>query len=156
MAWSDSRVFRAFVYDVMTQTAAFDLNSHTIKAALFNDTITPNNNSASASTAYNTGVWLTGAEQISSTQWPAGGVSIGSPAMSQSVADTVYFFGNNPASSAGATLSNVYGTLVYDDTLTTPVANQGVCFNYLGGNNSVTNGVLTIVWNSSGIFRVSL
>lgn len=156
MAWSDSRVFRSFVYDVMTQTAAFDLNTHTITVALFNNTITPNNDASSGTTAYNTGVWLTGAERTSTGEWDAGGRDIGTPAMSQSVADTVYFYGNNVASLNGATLSDVHGVLVYDNTLSSPVANQGVCFNYLGGAHSVTAGVLTIVWNSSGIFRVSL
>ena len=60
------------------------------------------------------------------------------------------------ASSAGATITNAYGVLVYDDTLATPVADQGVCYNYLGGANSVTNGVFTVVWHANGIFRITL
>jgi hypothetical protein len=31
-----------------------------------------------------------------------------------------------------------------------------VCFNYFGGTNSVTAGTLTIIWNASGIFTLTL
>ena len=54
---------------------------------------------------------------------------------------------------AGADLAAVYGCLVYDDTLT-PKA--GVCYNYFGGTNSVTNGTFTIVWHANGVFRFTL
>jgi hypothetical protein len=63
---------------------------------------------------------------------------------------------SDTASGATATLSNVYGVLVYDDTLTTPVADQGVCFNYLGGANSVVSGTFTVVWNANGLFRITV
>jgi hypothetical protein len=44
---------------------------------------------------------------------------------------------------------------VYDDTIATPVANQGLCYNYFGGTQSVTGGLFTIVWNASGILAVT-
>ena len=50
----------------------------------------------------------------------------------------------------------MYGCLIYDDTITTPVADPGVCFVYFGGANSVTSGTLTIVWHSSGILSHSV
>jgi hypothetical protein len=50
----------------------------------------------------------------------------------------------------------VYGCLIYNDTKTTPVADQGVNFTYFGGTNSVTDGTLTIAWNASGIFRITV
>ena len=40
--------------------------------------------------------------------------------------------------------------------ITTPVADQGICYNYFGGANSVTLGTFTIVWNASGIFALTL
>jgi hypothetical protein len=45
---------------------------------------------------------------------------------------------------------------VYDDTIAAPVANQGWSYNYFGGTNSVTDGTLTIQWNASGIFTLTL
>jgi hypothetical protein len=50
----------------------------------------------------------------------------------------------------------VFGCLVYDDTLTTPVADQGVCYNYFGGTQSVTAGTFTIQWGAPGIFSLTL
>jgi hypothetical protein len=54
-----------------------------------------------------------------------------------------------------ATLANVYGCLVYDNTIAAPVANQGVCYLYFGGINSVTDGTLTVSFNASGIFTIT-
>jgi hypothetical protein len=50
----------------------------------------------------------------------------------------------------------VFGCLVYDDTLTTPVADQGLSYHYFGGTQSVTSGTFTIVWNASGILSLTL
>ncbi len=157
MAWSNSKVFRAFMGDQLAGTALFDLNSHTIRVALYDNDITPSQDVTAANTAYNAGVWVsTGNEVFDVGEWAQGGVALGTPTISTSVAATVRFTANNAASASGATLSNVWGVLVYDDTLASPVANQGICYNYLGSANSVTAGVLTIVWNSSGIFQINL
>jgi hypothetical protein len=46
---------------------------------------------------------------------------------------------------------------VYDDTISGgTVADQGVCFSYFGGAQSVTSGTFTIVWDPAGIVRFSL
>ena len=78
---------------------------------------------------------------------------MGTKTVDVSVADVVMCAAANTASSAGADLAAVYGCLVYDDTLT-PKA--GVCYNYFGGTNSVTNGTFTIVWHANGVFRFTL
>ena len=49
-----------------------------------------------------------------------------------------------------------FGCLVYDDTLATPVVDQGVSYHYFGGSQSVTAGTFTIVWNTSGIYALNL
>ena len=54
---------------------------------------------------------------------------------------------------SAATLSNVYGSMIYNDT---NANNQGVCYNYFGGVNSVTSGTLTVVWNANGIARITV
>ena len=54
------------------------------------------------------------------------------------------------------TLAATFGCLVYDHTLTTPVVDQGISYNYFGGSQSVTSGRFTIVWNASGIFALTL
>ncbi len=156
MAWSNSKVFQQFLEDAVLNVAAFDLDSDTFKAALYNNSITPDNDTTAANSAYNAGQWATANEQTESGQWAAGGVALTSPTISVATADVVFWDASDTASGSAADLANVYGCLVYDDTLTTPVADQGVCYNYFGGSNSVTNGTFTIVWNASGIWRATL
>jgi hypothetical protein len=63
---------------------------------------------------------------------------------------------DTPQSGATCTLANVFGCLVYSDSITTPVADQGFCFNYFGGSQSVTAGTFTIVWNAAGVLRFTV
>ncbi len=156
MAWSNSKIFSAFVTDAVNNTAALDLNADTFKVALYDNDITPDQTVASANTAYNVGQWvITGNEVSQAGQWAAGGVALAS--VTSGFTTNVYTFdAADTASGSAATLANVYGCLIYDDTLTTPVADQGVCFNYFGGANSVTAGTLTVVWSASGIFALTL
>jgi hypothetical protein len=60
--------------------------------------------------------------------------------------------------SSGSTMtaSNIYGCLIYNTTKASPVADQGVCFVYFGGAQSVTNGTFTIQWSTNGIWRISV
>jgi len=60
------------------------------------------------------------------------------------------------ASGTAADLTAVVGAMVYDFSLATPVDNQGVCYNYFGGANTVTNGTFTVVWNANGVYRITL
>lgn len=158
MAWTNSRIFRAFTGDVLSDTAAFKLGTggDTFKVALFDNTITPDQDVAAASSAYNTGVWLLAAEQSSAGQWAAGGVALGSQVVDVATAGVAFWDAADTASGSDATLADVHGCLVYDDTLTTPVADQGVCYNYFGGANAVTNGTFTVLWHANGILRFTL
>jgi hypothetical protein len=156
MTWADSHTFRAFWNTVLTTPAeALDLDTDTFKAALYNNSITPDNDAAQASTCYNTGAWALANEVTSVGEWDAGGVALTTPTVNIATADTVFWDAVDTASAAGATLADVHGCLVYDDTSTTP-SDQGVCFNYFGGANSVTNGTFTIVWHANGIFRMTV
>lgn len=156
MAWSNSRIFPATITDALNNTTALDLNADTFKVALYDNDITPDQTAASANTAYNVAQWvITGNEVSQAGQWAAGGVALAS--VTSGFTTNVYTFdAADTASGSAATLANVYGCLIYDDTLTTPVADQGVCFNYFGGANSVTAGTLTVVWSASGIFALTL
>lgn len=155
MAWSNSKIFMAFIEDAFENTAALDLNSDSFKVALYDNDITPDQTVTSANTAYNVGQWVTtGNEVFEAGQWAQGGVAL--TGVTSSFAANVFTFdATDPASGSAADLANVYGCLVYDDTLTTPVADQGVCFNYFGGANSVVNGTFTVVWHGSGIFAIT-
>lgn len=156
MAWSNSKIFRQAVADMFGNTTAMDLDADSIKAALYNNTGTPDQNVTAANSAYNVGQWVTGNEVSQVGQWAAGGVALASKVVDVATAAVVMFDAADTASGAAATLANVYGCLIYDDTLATPVAKQGICFNYFGGVQSVTSGTFTVQWSANGIFRITL
>lgn len=158
MAWSASGIFAAMIVDTFAGTQVQDLNapSDTIKSALYDNDITPDKTVASANTAYNAGQWTaSGNEVADGAEWAAGGVALASPTFTQA-SGVAKFDGTDTASGSSATLANVYGCLNYNDTDTTPVADPGICYNYFGGTNSVTDGTLTVVWHSSGIFTITV
>lgn len=157
MAWSNSKIFRPFLADVLGNIAAFDLDADTFKVALFDNDITPDNDVSAANSAYGAGQWVSAGNEVSEAgQWAAGGVALASLNLNSGTADTVFWDAADTASGAAADLAAVFGCLVYDDTLAAPVADQGVCYNYFGGSNSVVNGTFTVVWHANGIFRIAL
>lgn len=161
MAWADSKVFRRYIEHMVLNSAAFDYDGDTVKAALYNNSITPNNDETTdVLISYNgtASQWVTANEVIDTTgggtDWPAGGVALGTKTVDVSVADFVKVDAADTASGATADIANAFGCLVYDDTLATN--KMGFCYNYFGGANSVTNGTFTIVWHANGIFRFAL
>jgi len=158
MAWTASAIFRQYIADILDNTTAMDIvTDANVKAALYDNDITPDRDVAAASSAYNTGVWAIAGNEVSdAAEWAAGGVNIASRAISTPSTGVVMFDGADTASGASATLLTVFGCLVYDDTITTPVADQGVSYHYFGGTQSVTDGTFTIVWHANGLFRITV
>jgi hypothetical protein len=157
MAWSESKIFRQFIADCLLNVAAFDLDSDTFKCALFDNDITPDNDVSAANSAYNAGQWTSSGNEIfEAGQWAQGGVALTSPTINVGTADVVFWDSADTASGAAADLPGVYGCQNYDDTLTTPVADQGISYHYFGGANSVVNGLFTVVWHANGILRITL
>jgi hypothetical protein len=156
MAWTNSKIFMAMIEDVLENVTAMRTVTDTHKAALFDNTITPDQTVASASAAYAAGVWTSGPEVEDTTEWDAGGEPL--TAVTSTRSSNVFTFdaADTPSGGSSATLASVFGCLVYDDTIATPVADQAWCYNYFGGTNSVTDGTFTIVWNASGIFALTL
>lgn len=158
MAWANSKIFRPFIADVLDNTTAVDLGTDVPKVALYNNSITPSQDVTSALSAFNAGAsqWVTANEVTDATNWVSGGRALASTSLNSGSAGVVFYDAADTAGAGNVTLTNAYGCLVYDDTLTTPVADQGICYNYFGGANSVTNGSFTVVWNANGIFRITL
>jgi hypothetical protein len=160
MAWSASAIFREFITDAIANAVAYDLSGtgvDTFTAALYNNSITPDKDSAL--TGYNeaTSQWVTANEVIDTTgggtDWPAGGVNLASPAVTNPSTGVVMWDANDTASGSTADIANAYGCLVYDNTLS---GDPGICFNYFGGANSVTNGTMTVVWSANGVLRITV
>lgn len=153
---SSSKIFRASLADSLGNVAAIDLDADTFKNALYGNTGTPDQDATAANSAYNVSQWTSTNEVSQAGQWAPGGVALTSISLDRSVAGTVFFDAADTASGSAATLSSVYGCLIYDDTLTTPVADQGVCYLSFGGSQSVTSGTFTVIYHANGIMRYSL
>lgn len=157
MAWSNSKLFRPYLADMIGNTAALDFDADTILVALYDNDITPDNDVSAANSAYNAGQWVsTGNEVYEAGQWAQTGVALAGKTVDVSVADVVKVDANDTASGSAADLANVYGCLVYDDTLASPVADQGMSYHYFGGSNSVVNGTFTVVWAANGLHYYTL
>jgi hypothetical protein len=160
MAWSNSKQFQRYLSQMVGRAVAFDYDADTIKAALYNNTTTPDNDvTTDVLTGYNGAAsqWVVANEVIDTTgggtDWPAGGVALAGKVVDVATADLVKVDANDTASGATADIANAYGCLVYDDTLG---SKNGMCYNYFGGLNQVTNGVLTIVWHANGVLSFTL
>jgi len=155
VAWS-SKIFRALIADMFGNVAAFDLDSDTLKNSLFDNSITPTGDATSANSAYGAGVWASGGVADASG-WPAAGRALGSVVIDAGTSATVKLTAANTVSAnSTTTLASVYGCLIHDTTLTTPVSDQGICFLSLGGTNSVTAGTFTVAYSASGVLSISL
>jgi len=158
MAFTASAIFREWqsqAYQV-SGTGYTGLDSDTVKAALFGNTGTPDKDAAVALTGYgaSTSAWVTGNEVVDATNWVAGGRALASKTFTTPSTGVFMFDAADLAGGGNVTLANVYGCLVYDDSITAgTVADQGVSFHYFGGPQSVTAGTFTIVWNANGINR---
>jgi hypothetical protein len=158
MAWSNSKMFRATLADVWDNTTALDSGTDVPKVALYNNTGTPDQNVASAATAYNAGSsqWVVANEVSQAVQWPAGGVALSGTSLNSGTSGVVFYDATDTDSGSAATLASVFGCLVYDDTLTTPVADQGISYHYFGGSQSVTSAMLRVAWHANGIWRLTI
>lgn len=167
MAWTDSRVFREWPKSIMGQgqTAAVlpagyaGLGADTVKVALFNNSVTPDRDAALTSTGFNTGTWVTANEVTDATNWVSGGRTLASKTFTTPSTGVFMFDAADLAGGGTVTLTNAFGCLVYDDTVTAGtggIADQGVSFNYFGGAQSVTAGSFTVVWNANGIVRFTV
>lgn len=164
MSWSASGIFRQAIADALGPTASFAMKwngTDVYKCALYNNTPTPDKTVTAALSAYNaaSSQWLTANEVTDATNWTAGGRTItgtGSAGGFSSTGGTITFDGTDTAGGGNVTLANVFGDLVYDSTVTTPVANQGLAFHYYGGVQGQTAGTFTVIWNAAGIAQVTV
>ena len=145
MAWSNSKVFAFSVLTVGQNGVKYSTDAY--KVALYGNSGTPDNTVTTAVlTEYNGAAsqWVTGNE-ASGTGYTAGGVAVSSPSWTQATNVVTFTSAGTPQWTTAS--FTAYGGLVYDTTN----ANQGLCYNYFGGAQTVTAGTFTINWNASGI-----
>jgi hypothetical protein len=159
MTWTVSGTFEAWQEQAwqVSGTGYTGVDSDTINGALFNNTTTPDKTVAVASSGYNTGVWVTANEVTDATNWVAGGRALSSKTFTSPSAGVFMFDAADLTGGGNVTLTNAFGVLVYDNSITAgTVAKQGISFHYLGGAQSVTAGVFTVVWSANGLVRITV
>jgi len=149
--------FRALITDILGNTTAVDCNSDSLKGALYNNSVTGTKDDTAAQSAYGGANW-TGNEVSDTTGWASTGRVLDTPTLSNPSSGVVRLDVDDEVGGACTTgLTGFFGWQVYSDTITTPVADQGICFNYFGGTNSVSAGAtLTVAINASGLFEIAI
>lgn len=169
MTWTSTQGSHLFQYTTRylltyagyTNTApgglsATGLVGDTIKFALFTNTGTPDQTVTTALlTAYNgtSSQWVT-ANESSATGYTAGGNALSGTRTwaYDSGSGSICFFAGATSTAWTITAGTLtsYGGLLYDTSLTTAgnfVANQGLCFNFFGGAQTLTgSGTFTVNW----------
>jgi hypothetical protein len=159
MAWTNSKIFREWLVTAYQAagTGFTGLDTDVVKAALFNNSVVPDQDAVVASTGFNTGTWTLANEVTDATNWVSGGRALASKVFTTPAAATMMFDAADLAGAGNVTITNAFGCLVYDETITAgTVAKQGVSYNYFSGAQSVTNGTFTILWHANGINRWTL
>lgn len=126
------------------------------KVALFNNSVSsilPNPYSVTLpNTVYGVGDWTSTNEVSSGGAYPTGGVTPGSPTLSESPQGTLMWTLANVTAS-GTTMANIWGCLIYDFTLATK---YGLCAVPFGAAYSTTAGTFGITWAAGGIFNIDI
>jgi hypothetical protein len=172
MAWSISGLFSQTIVDILIQStttnsqADLDVAS-ALKIALYDNSITPDitifqnvtrTNINYGSATFGTTGSQTGTTQVYHTgQWAQAGPNVASFVVTNEAGAIVKADATDTASGSAATMSNIYGSLIYVDAITAPTADVGLCALYFGGTAySVTNGTFTVQYNGSGIFTIDV
>lgn len=151
MAITASGLFVVTFLDVLDASQNnVNLVGDTIKCALFTNTITPN---FSSDTAYGSAPY--NANEVSGTNYTAGGATLGSKTFTESPAGSLMFDAAD-TSWASATFSSARGALIWDDTTSSPIADAVICLVNFGADYGVTSGTFTIQWAATGIFAIDI
>lgn len=148
MAVTKSGLFVATFIDILDTTQlAVDLDLETHKVALFSNSITPN---FSTDTAYGTGTY--GANEVTGTNWSAGGVTLTGTTVSESPTESLMWDATDVSVST-VTVSGARCALLYADAL---AGNNAICLVNFGADYAATAGTFAIQWASGGIFAIDL
>jgi len=148
MAVTASGLFYLTIRDILNATQlAVDLSLATNKLALFNNTITPN---FDTDTAY--GVAPYNANEVTGTNWAAGGVALTAPVFSVSPTGTFKYTTAN-VSVATTTLSGIRCGVLYADAL---AGNNAIVLVNFAADFATVAGTLGITWNAAGLFTIDL
>lgn len=147
MAVTASGLFVATFVDVLDTTQlAIDLDLETHRGALFSNTITPN---FTTDTAYGVGTYS--ANEVTGTNWAAGGVLLTGTTFLASSGTAV--FDATDVSVASTTLTGARCYVLYADAL---AGNNLILLVDFLADYATVNGTLAITWAAGGIAILDL
>jgi hypothetical protein len=151
MAITASGGFGLTFRDILQNDTAVDVVADVVKVALFTNTVT--NPNFDTNTAWNAAPF--NANEVTGTGYTAGGNAIANDAITVASpsAGMLKYDGDDVAWTT-ATFSGARGALIYDDTITTPVADPALILVNFGADFAVTGGTFTIQWHANGIFTL--
>lgn len=155
---TSSKIFRNFLKDLHDRTSTIDLDTDTPKCAIYGNTGTPAQDATALLSSYNGAgsAWVSGNE-LTDTNWPAGGRVLVPTTHFADTAAVIWYDSADTTGAGNVTISNAYGVLVYDDTVSTPQADIGISYHAFATQPaSVTAGTFTVVWDANGVFRYTL
>ena len=148
MAVTVSGLYLTTWVDILDTTQlAVDLDLETHRIANFSNTITPN---FSTDTAY--GVAPYNANEVTGTNWAAGGVLLTGTTVTESPTGTLMFDATD-VSVANATFTGARAGLIYADAL---AGNNAIILVNYGADYSPNNGTFSVTWASTGVFALDL
>jgi hypothetical protein len=143
MAVTASGLFYPTIAAALQNTVALDLGAETYKGALISNSATPNFDTHD--------LWNDlSANEVTGTNWAAGGVALTGTAITVSTGTLV--FDATDVTVASTTLTNARAYVWY----ASPVATELIVLVNFGADYSTVNGTFAITWNASGIFTVDL
>lgn len=148
MAVTVSGLYIPTFRDVLDTTQlALDLDLETHKGALFSNSITPN---FSTDTAY--GVSPYDANEVTGTNWAAGGVALTGTTFTESPTGSLMFDATD-VSVATTTLTNARCYMLYADAL---AGNNAIFLFDFDADYSTVAGTFAITWAAGGLFAIDL
>lgn len=144
MAVTKSGLFYPTFAAALSNSIALDLGAETYKGALISNSATPDFD--------NHDLWndLSGNE-VSGTNWAAGGVALTGTAISCSPTGTLMLDAAD-VSVATTTLTNARAYVWYASAL----ANELICLVNFGADYSTVAGTFAITWAATGVFNIDL
>ena len=125
-----------------------DLNSDTIKVALVNATYTALTDAQKQAQQFYSDI---GANEVTGTNWPAGGVTLANVTITPDEATGKCTIDADDVTVASATIAGATGAVLYKDTgtgTTSPI----IGYADFGKTLNATDGPLTLAWAANGIF----
>ena len=151
MAVTASGIYVKTILDALDLTqAVVDLDSETMKLAMYLDALTPD---FSVDQAFGSAPFT--ANQVTGTAYSAGGVALPGTTFTESPAGTVMFDATDVAWAA-STIANAMCGVIYLDAIATPVAKPALVLIDFVTAYSTTAGTFTIQFSTGGIFTIDL